>query len=202
MRIAFATFVATPVSALWLGLNICCRELLPLKGPAIVVANHNSHLDTLVLMSLFPLRRVHHVRPAAAADTFLHNKLIAWVSTRYIGVVPVTRGGQGKAGDPLAGCIGALEQWKILLIFPEGTRGEPKTFKTLRAGVAKLAERFPAVPVIPVYMQGLGKAMPKDSFVPLPIYADIYADIHADIHAGQAVKWTGGEDNRLTMLLL
>ena len=192
LRIAFCAVVAKPVSVVWLGLHIRRRSLLPVQGPAIIVANHNSHLDTLVLLSLFPLLRVHQVRPAAAADYFMRNKLLAWVSTRLIGIVPVTRGQINSLADPLAGCIGALEQGEILLIFPEGTRGEPETFKSLRAGVARLAERFAAVPVVPVYMQGLGKAMPKGAMVPLPIFADIYVC--------QAIRWTGDKDSYLVAL--
>ena len=192
MRVAFAALVALPVSMLWLGLNVRRRNLLPRKGPAIIAANHNSHLDTLVLLSLFPLRRVHHVRPAAAADYFMRNKLISWVSSRCIGIVPVPRGAKGKSGDPLAGCSEALEQGKILLIFPEGTRGEPETFQTLRTGTARLAERFPAAPVVPVYMQGLGKAMPKGTFVLLPIFVDIYV--------GQPIRWTGDGESYLQAL--
>jgi 1-acyl-sn-glycerol-3-phosphate acyltransferase len=58
-------FLAKVVSFLILGLCIFHQERLPLKGPAILVANHNSHLDTFALMSLFPLSMATQLRPVA-----------------------------------------------------------------------------------------------------------------------------------------
>jgi hypothetical protein len=57
--------VARVVVSIVIGLRIEHKERLPTSGPAILVANHNSHLDTIVLMSLFPLSMVHRLRPVA-----------------------------------------------------------------------------------------------------------------------------------------
>jgi len=191
LRVLFVVLVARPVSALWLGVHIRRKCDLPDQGPAIVVANHNSHLDTLVLLSLFPLRRVHQVRPVAAADYFMRNRLLAWLSLKLVGIVPVERKSQGN-GEALAHCVEALQHGQILLLFPEGTRGVPEQLQELRSGIATLAERFPAIPVVPVYMQGLGKSMPKGSAIALPLFVDVYV--------GKGVAWSGDKAAYLTAL--
>ncbi len=170
--------------AFLLGVNVRRRELLPAEGPAIIVANHNSHLDTMVLMSLMPLSRLAEVKPVAAADYFFSSPLKAWLSEHVLGIIPVERKGRsGKTHDPLDGCYRALEDGRILILFPEGSRGEPEEMTRLKKGVSFLAERFPECPVVPVFTHGLGKALPKGSFLLVPFFCDIFV--------GEALKWSG-----------
>jgi len=74
LRYLFFLGVIRPIILLVLGLNVRRRNLLPSQGPALIVANHNSHLDTMVLITLFPARVLRFVRPVAAMD-FLRDAL-------------------------------------------------------------------------------------------------------------------------------
>lgn len=173
LRKLFVVLVAYPVALFWLGLLVRHRDRLPRRGPAIVAANHNSHLDILALYSLFPLRAIPAVRPAAAADYFLKHRWLAWFSQNVVGIVPVLRGAHGGQ-DPLAACYAALERGDILILFPEGTRGEAEELAKLKSGIWHLVRRFPDVEVTPVFMSGLGRSMPKGAFIPLPLFVDVY----------------------------
>lgn len=183
LRRVFYCLVLWPVALLVLGLNLRHRERLPRRGPAIVAANHNSHLDILVLLSLFPLSVIDRVRPVAAADYFLRNRALAWFSTHILNILPLARDGVARGEDPLAGSAAALARGEILVVFPEGSRGDPEVLARFKGGVARLKERVPQAPVVPVFLHGLGKALPKGEIVLVPFFVDIFV--------GEAVAWTG-----------
>lgn len=147
-----------------LGLHIEGRDHLDTTGPAILVANHNSHVDTAALLAAVPSRVLPRVRPAAAADYFLRNRLVAWLSTRLVGIVAVNR--CGTADDPLRGCTEALRRGEIVIVFPEGTRGQPEVPQPFRRGVAHLIRTNPGVPVIPIRITGAGRVLPKGARFP------------------------------------
>lgn len=184
LRSIYFGLIIRPVINLWLGLNVRFRERLPEKGPAIIVANHNSHLDTMVLMSLLPFRLLKSIHPVAAIDYFLKNKLLAWFATEIIGIIPLSRKAKASEGHhPLQGCFQALGNNNILILFPEGSRGQPEVLSNFKSGIAHLTERYPEVPVYPVFMHGLGKSLPKGEALLVPFICDIFV--------GDSIHWKG-----------
>jgi 1-acyl-sn-glycerol-3-phosphate acyltransferase len=187
LRVLFFLVIVRPAVLFLLGLYVRRRELLPARGPAIVVANHNSHLDTLVLLSLFPLAVLPKVRPVAAADYFLDGDgTLGWIARNLVGIIPIRRGGSAleyMREDPLQPAAEALAAGAILIIYPEGTRGEPERLAKFKNGVAFLVERFPDVPVTPVYLHGLGKAWPKGERWPVPLLCEVFV--------GTRLRWCG-----------
>jgi 1-acyl-sn-glycerol-3-phosphate acyltransferase len=173
LQAIFFLLIVRPLITIVIGLILQGEERLPLKGPAIVAANHNSHLDTLTLMSLWPLPQLNQVRPVAAADYFLSNRLVAWFSLTFMRIIPIERHRQDRHSDPLAALSAALDRGEILLLFPEGSRGEPEQLSRFKTGVSRLVERHPDVPIVPIFMYGLGKALPRGSSLLVPFFADV-----------------------------
>jgi 1-acyl-sn-glycerol-3-phosphate acyltransferase len=187
IRLLFLMLIGRPIARLMTGADVIGRDHLPLKGPAIIAANHNSHVDTVLLLTIFPVRALRWLRPAAAADYFLKDPVIGWFSRNIIGIVPVARAAAGTGVDVLAPAREALAQGAIVIIFPEGTRG-PGTdeMAQLKSGVARLAEAFPAAPVYPVWIEGAGRVLPKGAAIPVPM--------NCTVLVGEPLAWDGRRD--------
>lgn len=191
LQALFFILIARPFLMIVIGANIRHAERLISQGPAILAANHNSHLDTLFLMSLYPISLLHRVRPVAAADYFMKNRFLAWFALNIMHILPLER--RPKAGhDPLAEIEASLKNGDILILFPEGSRGEPEKRSALKTGIAHLMERQPNASVLPIYLHGLGKALPKGDWLPVPFFADVFI--------GNSFTWQG--NRQLTMQLL
>ncbi len=192
LRYLFFVLVVRPVTLIVIGLNVRRRQLLPPSGSAILVANHNSHLDAFVLMSLFPLRLLSRLRPVAAADFFLKDRLRAWFATQIVGIIPLQREVKGMRIDPLADLSAALERGEILILFPEGSRGTPEQRAEFKTGIAHLAKRHPTVTITPIFTHGLGKALPRGEGILVPFFCDLFV--------GEPMTWTGDRESFMTDL--
>lgn len=127
----------------------------------------------------------------AAADYFLSHRLLSWFARRVLAIIPIERHGQGRR-DPLAPVEAALARGQIVILFPEGTRGEPETLGPLRSGVAHLLQRHPGLACTPVVMRGLGKALPRGEALLVPFCCDVAV--------GEPLGWNG--DRRRFMAAL
>jgi len=183
LQILFFAAIVRPFLALFIGLRVRGGEHLPEHDPFILIANHTSHLDTVALLGLLPLARLHRVRPVAAADYFLRSRLRRWFSTTLFNILPVDRHHVTKGSNPLSDMLAALHAGESLLLFPAGTRGGEDGAGHFLPGIAHLAETAPEVPIVPAFLVNLGRSLPKGTFLPVPFFAEV--------RIGPAVHVTG-----------
>ena len=161
LLLAFVARLITGAQGHWKG----CP---PKAEQRIYFANHQSHLDWVLIWAALPLELRASTRPIAARDYWTASRLRHWLTREVFNAVYVSR--ERSAGeDPLEPLVQALQQGDSLVIFPEGTRslrGEPLPF---RSGLYHLAQQFPGVVLVPVWIDNVQRVMPKGEVVPVPI---------------------------------
>jgi 1-acyl-sn-glycerol-3-phosphate acyltransferase len=134
------------------------RELLPERGPFIVVANHTSHVDTGVLLAALG-HRARYTHPTAAADYWFRRPAVAWLLSATLGGIPFDRQRRNVA-RALALPAQVLRNGHALIFYPEGTRSLDGVLQPFRSTVGLLALAS-AAPIVPAAITGAAKALPK-----------------------------------------
>jgi 1-acyl-sn-glycerol-3-phosphate acyltransferase len=131
-------------------------DLMHAPQPAVLAPNHESDLDTpLVLLALPRAWRANTV-VGAASDRFYRRRRYAVISGLWINTFPFDRGGGQRRG--LAAAAAHLRAGRNVLLFPQATRGAgPEGY---RSGVGELCLTA-GVPVVPIHVGGSALAMPK-----------------------------------------
>lgn len=172
----FFKFFVKPLIFLITGISIKGKENIPKDEPYIIIANHNSHLDILAIMSMYKNDDVIDVNPVAASDYFFKNRYLKWISLNLIGIIPINRKIKREGSThPLDEVYKKIEEKKTLIIFPEGSRGEPEELQKFKNGIGHIAKKYPNLKILPVVLENAGKALPKNEalFVPLIIKLEI-----------------------------
>jgi 1-acyl-sn-glycerol-3-phosphate acyltransferase len=132
---------------------------VPASGPALLVSNHASVLDPPAIGSATE-RQLCFMAKAELFRVPLLGRLI-----RGLGARPVRR--ETASTQALKDALGLLKEGRALLMFPEGTRGAEGAVRSARPGAGMLAVMSGA-PVVPVYISGTGRALPRGRAFPRP----------------------------------
>lgn len=134
------------------------RHHIPRSGGALLVSNHQSHLDSFVLGIPIP-RPLEFV---ARSTLFIP---IVGPFIRSLGGFPIQREGMGASG--VKETLRRLRNGGIVLLFPEGTRSHDGRLGELKPGIAALAQKA-RVPVVPAAIAGTFEALPRSRALPVP----------------------------------
>ena len=148
------------IFGLVIGLKYIWADHVALKGPVIYIANHNSHLDAMALMTVVPSSRIHLTHSVAAQD-FFGSGFKRWGMLHLVNAVLISRSRKASGEDPIEQLDTMLLAGRSLILFPEGTRGVPGSMGDFKRGVGHLASRHPGIPVVPIYLDGLYRNLPK-----------------------------------------
>jgi len=152
----------TGVRPLWQG---CAPE----PTLRVYYANHRSHGDFVVVWSALPPELRRRTRPVAGADYWLTGGFKTWLITRVFNAVLVDRRPQQHGPNPVEQMAEALRAQDSLILFPEGTRNLGEDLLPFKSGIYHLARALPQVEFVPVWIENLGRVMPKGALVPVPL---------------------------------
>ena len=151
--------VTRPVAHVVASPEVTGAEVLTLvEAPIIFVANHASHVDTPLLLSVLPARFRHKTVVAAAADHFFDRRWKAHLWALALAAIPIERHRVNRRSAELATEL-VSEGWS-LVIYPEGGRSHDGWFQPFRGGAAYLAART-GRPVVPVHIDGTWRVLPR-----------------------------------------
>jgi 1-acyl-sn-glycerol-3-phosphate acyltransferase len=143
------------------------RDHLP-DGPFLLCSNHSSHADSAALMTAsgFHFRRFALL---GASDYFFQSRGVRWSVSPWMNVIPIERSPKPKSlAESLARCRQFLEQTGgVLILYPEGTRSPDGEMRAFKPGAGLFASKL-GVPVVPAYIEGTNRVLPKGKFVPRP----------------------------------
>ncbi|MCF8027599.1 MAG: 1-acyl-sn-glycerol-3-phosphate acyltransferase [Desulfobacteraceae bacterium] len=131
------------------------REHIDSKKARVVVSNHQSLLDILVLFNLFC-----HFKFVSKSEIF-KVPLIGW-NMRFNRYIELKRGDKRSITRMMKDCKKALDEGSSVLIFPEGTRSPDGNVRNFKSGAFILATEHQA-PIQPIVISGTNKALPKYS---------------------------------------
>ena len=151
---------------IWHRLAISGQQHLPAQPPFILVGNHTSHLDALVLASPLPWRLRDRIFPIAAGDVFFRTPLVSAFAAGMLNALPMWRKKCGPhALEELRRRL--LDEPCSYILFPEGARSRDGKMAAFKPGLGMLVAET-AVPVVPCYLDGCIEALHADQRWPRP----------------------------------
>ena len=140
------------------------RGNIPRRGPILMVANHQSHLDPPFIGAGCP-RHINFLARQTLFDIPVLGKIIATVNA-----IPLDREGVGLHG--IKESLRRLKRGEGLMVFPEGTRTPDGEIAKFRPGFTALAVRTGAA-IVPTAIEGAFQAWPRSQKYPGPSTVDV-----------------------------
>lgn len=164
IRVVMLNAVMRPVVELFASPTIIGTDrLADVDGAVVFAANHHSHADTPLMMTSIPEPWRNRLFIGAAADYWFTNRITSPLSALFVGAIPVER--QRVSRRAIDTSLQLLRDDWSMLIFPEGARSSDGYARPFTSGAAFLSSHAD-VPVVPVYIEGTNKVLPKGRTFP------------------------------------
>lgn len=154
------------------GVQVEIRDAGSLFDTVIFYANHSSHLDAMVILSLLPEEVRKKTTIVGSKQYWQANAIRRYISNHVFKTVLIERSGEGResgAFSAISSMANVLEQGYSIIIFPEGTRGNDGTISDFKGGIYHLAKKHRSIKLVPVYLENMNRIMPKGELIIIPL---------------------------------
>lgn len=173
LKLFIHLFLLRPFIKLIFGVNLFGKENIYNLERFIIIANHNSHLDTLLLFYLLPVKQILITHPVAAKEYFSKSKIIFGLVNYLFSPIWVARSDPSVRAEFMNEVKNILDKGHNIIMFPEGTRGLPGEIQSFKSGIGRISEQYRDISIIPVFISGTEKSFPKGGFIPIPIWNNV-----------------------------
>lgn len=173
LKIGIHLFILRPFIKILLGINVFAKENILHLNRYIIVANHNSHLDILLLFYCLPVKHVCLTHPVAAEDYFSKSKILFSLINYLFSPIWLSRGSFISQREFLTKINQQIEKGHNIIIFPEGTRGSPGEILSFKSAIGRIAKHYREIPIVPVFLSGPERSFPKNTFIPIPFWNNV-----------------------------
>jgi 1-acyl-sn-glycerol-3-phosphate acyltransferase len=159
----------------------------PKAEQRIYFANHQSHLDLVMIWAALPQELRAVTRAIAARDYWTQTPFKQWLTTAVFNVVYVSRE-RTADDDPLEPLLEALDNGDSIILFPEGTRGHMEDPQAFKAGLYNLACKHPNAVLVPAWINNVQHVLPKGEVIPVPVLCSVTFGAPLRVEAGEECK--------------
>lgn len=153
----------------------------------VYFANHSSHIDMVIVWSALPRKVRLLTRPVAAKDYWSKGWLRPHIAKAYNAML-IDRRSVKVHQSPIDLMLREMGDDTSVIIFPEGGRTDGEQVGQFKSGLYYLSKKRPELELVPVYLHNMGRVLPREEYLPIPLLSSVSFGPPMWLEAGEAKK--------------
>ncbi len=166
------TFFLNGLTRFMSGASVRWIDCQPDTCQRVYFANHTSHIDLVLVWSALPREVRRLTRPVAAKDYWDKGWIRPHIAKAYNAML-IDRRTIKVHQSPIDIMIKEMGDQYSVILFPEGGRSDGQQVGKFKSGLYYLSKKRPDLELVPVYLHNMGRVLPRDEYLPVPLLASV-----------------------------
>ena len=166
------TFLLNGLTRFMSGASVRWVDCQPDTCQRVYFANHTSHIDLVLVWSALPRKVRKLTRPVAAKDYWSKGWIRPHIAKAYNAML-IDRRAIKVHQSPIDIMIKEMGDEFSVILFPEGGRSDGQQVGKFKSGLYYLSKKRPDLELVPVYLHNMGRVLPRDEYLPVPLLASV-----------------------------